>query len=108
MQSIIDKLVSRLEDVQGTGNVINLIDVFTALTADVIVQYTFAKPYGLIDKPDFGPMWHIGIMDASEVSHLFKQFPWMEFLTRKLPPKLVVKMSPQLGSLVALGQVCLR
>ena len=74
VQSLVDKLTSRLEGFKGTGNVVNLIDAFKALTADIIVQYTFAKHYRLLDRPEFAPLWHRGIMDASEVSHRFKQF----------------------------------
>lgn len=105
VQSVIDKLVSRLEGECGTGNVLNLIDAFTALTADIIVQYTFAKPYGFIDNPDFAHMWHKGMMDASETSHLFKQFGWMEPMMRKIPQNFVAMMSPQLGALMMLGNV---
>jgi len=105
VQTVIDRLVSRLERDRGTRNVINLIDAFTALTADIIVQYTFAKPYGFMDNPDFARVWHKGMMDASEVTHLFKQFGWMEPMVRRIPQKFVAMISPQLSALLMLGNV---
>lgn len=105
VQGVVDKLTSRLEKIQGTDSVINLIDVFTALTADVIVQYAFAKPYGFIDNARFAPDWHQAVMDASQMSHLFKQFGWLEQTMRRIPPWIVTKMNPQFGALFALDDV---
>ena len=105
VQTIVDKMVSRLDAIRGSGTVINLVDVFVSLTADIIVQYAFAKPYNLIDSPDFAPFWHKGIMDASETSHTFKQFGWLEPMVRRIPQSFVTMMSPQLGALFSLGKV---
>ena len=106
IQSIVDKLESRLTAIKGTGTVLNLIDVFTSLTADVIVQYTFAKPYGFMDSPDFDPHWYKVVMDVCEMSLIFKQFGWMESMMRKIPPWVVEKMNPQLSALTRLETVC--
>ena len=105
VQTIVDKLVSRLDAIRGSGTVINLVDVFVSLTADIIVQYAFAKPYNLIDSPDFAPYWHKGMMDASETSHIFKQFGWLEPMVRRIPQSFVTMMSPQLGALFSIGKV---
>ncbi len=105
VQNVVDKLVSRLELIQGSETVINLIDVFTALTCDIICQYAFASPYGCIETPDFAPHWHKAMMDVSEATHLFKQFGWLEPTMRSLPHWLVIKLNPQLGALFTLGDV---
>ena len=105
VQSVIDKFVSRLESIRGSGTVVNLIDAFTSLTADIIVQYTFAKPYGMIDSPDFAPEWHKAMMDISEISHIFKQFGWLEPMMRRIPPWIVKKLNPQLAALSTLQDV---
>jgi len=105
VQGIIDKLTSRLESLRGSGSVINLVHVFAALTSDIIVQYTFAKPYGFIDSPDFALQWHKGMMDVCEIFHTFKQFGWMEPTVRMIPPWIVEKRSPQMGALSSLEAV---
>ena len=104
VQSVVNKLVSRLEAIQGSGTVINVIDVFTALTADIIGDYAFALPYDFIDNPDFARHWHRAIMDLSETFHMFKQFGWIEPFVRKIPHRIVKIMSPQLGALFTVGR----
>lgn len=102
VQANINKLMSRLHDVQGTGKALNLINVFIALTADIICQYAFASPMGFLDDPDFAPFWRKAMVDVSETSHLFKQFGFIEPTMRRIPPAVVMKINPWLGSLFAL------
>ena len=105
VHAMVDKLISRLKTLKGTGAVINLIDVYPSLTTDIICQYAFASPYGYLDMPEFSPLWHKAVMDASEGSHFFKQFPWMESMMRKIPTSIVRRMVPSLGSLFLLTDV---
>ena len=105
VQAVIDKLVIRLEGLRDSGNVINLVDVFAALTMDIIVQYTFAKPYGFVDSPDFAHQWHQGMMDICEAFHLFKQFAWLEPTVQMILPKIVQRMSPQMGAIGSIETV---
>ena len=108
VQTMVDKLVSRLQDLKGSGTVINLIKVYPCLTADIICQYAFASPYGYLDAPELAPYYHKAVMEASEGFHFFKQFPQLESMMRKLPPSLVKKLAPTLGSLFSLIEVGIR
>ena len=99
MQDMIDKLISRLEIYKETGATINLVQMYPCLTTDIICQYAFASPYGYLDAPEFAPTWHKAVMDASEGSHFFKQFPWIESIMRKIPTSIVRRMVPNLSSL---------
>ena len=103
---MIEKLISRLETLKGSGTVINMIAMYPCLTSDIICQYAFASPYGYLDEPEFAPLWHKAVMDASEGSHFFKQFPWLESMMRKLPTSIVRKMVPGLSALFQLVEVC--
>ena len=105
VQAMVDKLIIRLGTFKGTGGVVNMIDMYTSLTADIICQYAFAAPYGYLDQPDFAPFWHRAMMDASEGFHFFKQFSWIESTMRKIPPSIVLMMVPQLGALFLLTDV---
>lgn len=98
-------LIARLNAYKGTGAIVNLVNVYPCLTSDIICQYAFASPYGYLDMPEFAPLWHAAVMDASEGSHFFKQFPWIESLMRRLPQAAVKRMAPNLGSLFLLGDV---
>ena len=102
VQANIDKLISRLQNLQATGEPVNLVNMFIALTADIITNYAFASPFGFLDTPDFAPYWRNAMVDVSETSHLFKQFGFIEPTMRKVPPEFAKKMNPKLSSLFAL------
>ena len=106
VQTMVDKLISRLENLKGSGTVINMVAMYPCLTSDIICQYAFASPYGYLDEPEFAPLWHKAVMDASEGSHFFKQFPWLETMMRKMPASIVRKMVPGLSALFQLVDVC--
>ncbi|KAL8884873.1 MAG: hypothetical protein Q9192_006755 [Flavoplaca navasiana] len=99
VQQMIQKLVNRLGKLKGTGTVVNLIEMYPCLTSDIICQYAFASPYGYLDMPEFAPIWHNALMDASEGFLFFSQFPWLETFMRQLPQPLVRKLVPNLSSL---------
>lgn len=100
VQSVADKLVSRLEILRGSGSNINLIDAFSALAGDVIGHYAFAKSLGFMDSPHFAPHWHKAMMDVSENGYLLVHFTWIEPLLRSMPLWLVRLMNPQIISLI--------
>lgn len=99
IQSVVDELVARLRTVQETGCIVNMVDVFTSLTADVISQYAFASPFDFMQNPDFAPHWHRLMMMTSETSLIFKQFGWLEPMMRSIAPSLAKMASPKLSAL---------
>ena len=100
IQSVIDKLMGILNNLKGSGKVINLIDMYACLTGDIISRYAYAKELGFLDDPDFSPWWHKLIMEVSINGHFMKQFPWMLELLMSLPKSVVEKMNPLMGSLI--------
>lgn len=106
VQSIVDQLVARLRTVQGTDSNINMIDVFTSLTGDVISQYAFARPFGFMQSPNFAPHWHQSMMSISENFNVFKQFEWLEPMMRNIPPSLAEWASPKMSSFFGVQDVC--
>lgn len=102
---MVEKLMSRIEVLRGSGTVINMINMYPCLTSDIICQYAFASPYGYLDAPEFAPLWHKAVMDASEGFHFFKQFPWMESMMRKMPTSILRKLVPGLSALFLLNDV---
>ncbi len=106
VQAQVDKLMSRLYDVKGSGKILNLLDVFACLTGDIIGQYSFAKPYGFLDDPDFAPYWHRIVMDVSQNGHMLKQFGWMMPLMKAMPKWLVKILQPQMMTLIDFQEVC--
>lgn len=105
MQSVISQLTARLLALKGTGQCVNLIDAYSALAGDIISQYAFAKPYGLLQDENFAPWWHRAWMDVSENGHKFKQFAWLEPMLRGMPRWAVRLLSPQTMSLIEMQDV---
>ncbi|KAL8785784.1 MAG: hypothetical protein Q9213_003162 [Squamulea squamosa] len=99
VQSVVDKLTSRLRELQGSGKVVNVLHMYCALTLDIISEYSFGKAYGAMQREDFAKNWYQLITDASEMSHAYKQFGWLAPTLRALPVWLVKKMNPQLTAL---------
>ncbi len=105
VQSVVDKLVARLQDAKGTGRVINVDHMFSAFTTDVVTQYSFARPYGYLDEPDFAPHLHQGILEVSQMSHFLKQFGWVEPVMKSMPIWMVKIVSPQMMGFISLQEV---
>ena len=100
VQSVVDKLVSRMHDLKGSGTCINLIDAFSAFTGDVIWQYALDKSIGFMDHPDFAPDWHKTIMDLSENGYTIEHFTWLEPIMRSMPLWLTKLISPGMMPLI--------
>ena len=105
VQSQIDKMVSRLHGLKGSGTAINLLDLFASLTGDIIGQYAFAQPYGFLDDPDFSPYWHKIMMEVSINGHMLKQFGWMLPLMQSMPEWMVKIMNPLMLTLISFQAV---
>jgi cytochrome P450 len=98
--SKIRRLCQRFEEFQKSKQPLNIDIAYSALTMDIITEYCFAEPYGCMDDPDFMPQWPKGLMEASETSHLNKQFGWLLPLMKTLPEWIVAKASPNMMALL--------
>lgn len=95
IKSVVEKLVLRLKGLQGSGTFINLEDFFTALTADVVFQYCFARSANLMEQPGFASDWHQIIKQTSINYHTMKHFPMVEYLMRVMPVWLIKIINPR-------------
>ena len=102
VQANVNKLMSRLRDFAKSGQPVNLINAYMALTVDIITNYAFASPFGFLDVPDFAPYWRSLMVDVSEMSHMLKQFGFIDPVMRSFPETFAMKMNPKLTSLFAL------
>ncbi|KAL9099760.1 MAG: hypothetical protein Q9163_004791, partial [Psora crenata] len=102
VQQVADKLLARLQDLKGTGTKVNLINMFSAFSGDVIWQYAFAKSYLFVEQPDFAPHWYRWLIDIGDGGHLMEHFPWLEPLVTSMPLWLTKLMSPRMMPLINL------
>jgi len=106
IQSRVDSLCERFRELQKLGAPVNLGDAYSALTMDIITEYSFAKSYGLLAKPEFASEWAKVMMAASESSHLNKQFGWLLPIMKLMPTWLVKLVNPPMMSLIYFQAVC--
>lgn len=105
VQSVVDKLLLRLKALQRSGTFINLVNVFTALTADVIFQYSFDRSANLMEHPDFAPDWHKVIKGSSINFHVMKHFEWAEYMLRITPVWLIRIINPRVTIFIEMEKV---
>jgi hypothetical protein len=84
----------RLCDFQKSGEPVNLVVAYSALTTDVITEYAFSRSYKFLERKYFAPEWWDMMMAATQVCHVNKQFPWLMPLVKALPVWVVKKTNP--------------
>ena len=97
IQAAVDKLCTKLSESQTTGQKVNLMHAYTAMTGDVVTGYCFPQSYGLLDEPDFAPDYHDLWISILSGSHVLKQFPWMFPLMLSFPNWFIDRFLPDLA-----------
>jgi hypothetical protein len=94
IKSRIGIFCERFRETQKSGEPLNLGIAYSALTYDVITEYCFGKPYGLLAKPDFGCEWTAIFLRVGELTLLLKQFGWLSPLMKAMPLWFVALTNP--------------
>jgi cytochrome P450 len=105
VQSKVEKLCRRLSETLRVGKPMDLHHGFRAVSVDVITDYAFDKSYDLLDSPNLGTEFFDALRGMVPAFWVFQQFPFTQNLSRMLPPWLLVKMSPEMATLVRLQSV---
>lgn len=105
IQSILDSLCANMERHQRVQQPVNLLYAFSAMSTDVIRQYSFGKSTRDVEKEDFFPQWYDSVMVTSELSMLLKQFVWILPMMAALPEWIVKKTFKPVYLLLQLQKV---
>ena len=105
IQSSANQLCSRLAEVEKSGGYLQLEHAWSALTADIITEYSFGRSFNQLATPDFGVAFYDMLMAPSELTHLIKQFGWLFPLLEMMPHWLVALTNPPVMQLIKLQQV---
>lgn len=105
IQSILDSLCANMESHQQAQKPINLLYAFSAMSTDVIRQYSFGKSTRDVEKEDFFPEWYDTAMITSELSMFLKQFIWIFPIMAAMPEWIVKKIFNSLYLLLQLQKV---
>lgn len=105
IRQAISTLCSRFEDYKGSKEPVALNAAFSALTSDIIAEYTFGSSMDMMLKPGFAREWEETTLKSSEFSLLHKQFPLFLPLLRRAPKWLIGKINPGMEALIDFQQV---
>jgi hypothetical protein len=92
----VEQLCKGVEAFMNRQEVLNIGVAFTALTLDVISEYTFGKSWSCLDKEDFAPEWKKALTNFEPVP-VIKQFPFIPKMLLSLPEAVVANMSSGLA-----------
>lgn len=105
IQSILDSLCANMERHQRAQKPVNLLYAFSAMSTDVIRQYSFGRSTRDVEKEDFFPEWYDSVMITSELSMLLKQFVWILSVMAAMPQWIVKKTAKSIYYLLELQKV---
>lgn len=70
IQSRIDILCKKLSEKMDTGEPVNMVHAYSALTQDVITEYCFSRSRNVLEMKDFSPWYYELVQKPSELSHM--------------------------------------
>ena len=97
VQEKADMMIDRLKTSAGTGAALNLSDVYSALTLDVISHYCFGESMGQLESPQWGKAWLDLLHQGVQTNPFTRQFPWLMNRLKRAPVWLLKRIQPQLG-----------
>ncbi|KAJ5771747.1 hypothetical protein N7520_002276 [Penicillium odoratum] len=81
----IKKLIARLTELKGTGNVVNMEAAFAAVTADIITQHAYGQSCNHLEDPDFNKKWKDAVLETMGSRVSIKHFPILLSFLRVIP-----------------------
>lgn len=106
LQATFEKLLSKLDDYQQSGEPLNIILAYSAFTSDIITEYAFAKEYNYLDAPDFNATFFDMMVGVHETGTIAKQFGFFLPLLDSLPDWIVSKIDPGMNLFCELRRFC--
>lgn len=106
IQKRIDRLCERIKtEYAGQNRPLNLVDAWSCLTTDVIIDYCFERDYHFMEKPNFRSDFAKAIEDLMDGVHVVSQFPWLPKFFQTLPDSVVIAMQPGMKTVLDFNNV---
>jgi cytochrome P450 len=106
IRELIEKLCKRFDQFKETGEPVNTLHAFAALTTDVITTYSFNTSYGCVEDPNWRWEWPQAMVQSTKSAHLNKQFKWVFPAMQATPESIVKKVNPAVMNLINFQKVC--
>jgi cytochrome P450 len=106
IRELLERLCARFEGFRATGEPVDTLRAFAALTTDIITMYSFNTSYGCVDDPGWKSEWPEAMVDSTTSAHLNKQFKWLFPAMQATPEWMVKKLNPAVMNLINFQKVC--
>ncbi|KAK8041782.1 Cytochrome p450 [Apiospora rasikravindrae] len=95
IRGLVAALCARLEaQFRGTGEPLDVMRPYAALTTEVITRYAFDTSYGCVEDPGWREEWPRAMVESTKICHMNKQFPWLIPVMRAMPERVIGVLSP--------------
>ncbi|KAL2045973.1 hypothetical protein ABVK25_011886 [Lepraria finkii] len=105
--SHIQKLSKRIQAFVISGEVLDLGVIYTALTMDILTEYTMGKSMGCLDREDLNKHLIYFFIDFGPLFVVGKHFPLLPWLFRKLPSQLIQRLDVKIAAHKKFTEFCL-
>lgn len=95
LQVLSDRLTERMIECKAACKPVPLFIAYRCLTADVVSEFIFGRPLGLINREDFGKAFYSSWRSLWDLSPVIRQFPWMMKVLLGLPRWVTAVASPK-------------
>ncbi|QKX57632.1 uncharacterized protein TRUGW13939_04750 [Talaromyces rugulosus] len=95
VQSIVDRLITRMEKCAERGEPVPLFYAYRCVTVDIITEYIFGHQFNLLDRPDWGKEFYSAWRSLWELSPTIRQFPSMMDAFMAMPRWLTALVNPK-------------
>lgn len=94
LETIVDKLISRLGEFKATGQPANLSNAYRSLAADVVTEFAFHKSYRLLDSPDFSAQFQRTLREFPDIGMWHRHFGVILDVIQAMPRWFVAIINP--------------
>lgn len=99
IRGTVEQLCSRIRALIGTGAVINLKELYSGLTMDIIGQYCFGESMDNLKQEQFGKAFLDFFHEMPQGHPIGRMFPWLFDILQKVPIGILAKIDPKLQPL---------
>lgn len=105
IRTLVEKLCARFEACRETGQPVDTLHAYAALTTDIITTYSFNTSYECLDDPDWKFEWPQAMVDSCKSVHLNKQFKWFFPMMQATLERIVQMLNPAVMNLISFQKV---
>jgi len=100
IQSKVEQVVQKLKRSQGT--VLEAMDIYGALTTDVISHYTYGESFGFLDddKQDFRNEYLRDISGFMKAAPYMMHYPMLKYIIMAVPDRIMACLSDGMASMI--------